>query len=324
LRDRATYGPLLTDAAFWRPVVEAIAIQSGLPVPDRLEPGYPGSCAVFIADSAWVVKIFPPFFAADHGREVEAYRLLGDRLNPNLPRLLAAGTLAGRPNLNYFVLDYRAGVALRDAASRLGAADRPAMAAVLGRLIRLTHDTPLLDSRLLDPAPDRWSAFVRERVHTCLDKLAARETIAPGLLLESAELLRSMAGELAADRPLVLVNGDLTEDHLLLQEADGHWRVSALIDWGDCMIAPAEYEWVALWFGLCGRQQALFSAVLEAAYPEVRPNRRFRQRMLAYTLIHPFGPLIVADLLKATRGDPLKNAAALQEFLWPRTLADRP
>jgi hypothetical protein len=46
--------------------------------------------------------------------------------------------------------------------------------------------------------------------------------------------------------------------------------------------------------------------------------------MLAYTLIHPFGPLIVADLLKATRGDPLKNAAALQEFLWPRTLADRP
>jgi hypothetical protein len=314
----------MSDDAFWRPVAEAIAGQTGLPLPDLLEPGYPGSCPVFIADRAWVVKIFPPFLDADHGREVAAYRLLQGRLDPYLPHLIAAGTLAGRPDLAYLVLDYRAGAALREVAVRLGPADRLPMADVLGRLIRQAHETPLPDSGPLDPAPELWSAFVGERVDACLGQLAEKATIAPRVLLEAAELLRSMVPELAADRPLVLVNGDLTEDHLLLREADGRWHVAARIDWGDCRIAPAAYEWVALWFGLCGRQPALFSAVLEAAYPERRPSRDFRQRMLAYTLIHPFGPPIIADLLEANPDAALGDLAALQEFLWPSTLADLP
>ena len=41
----------------------------------------------------------------------------------------------------------------------------------------------------------------------------------------------------------VLVNRDLTEDHLYLTAGDGRWQISGLIDFADSVIGPKELDW---------------------------------------------------------------------------------
>ena len=65
----------------------------------------------------------------------------------------------------------------------------------------------------------------------------------------------------------VLINADLTDDHLLLLYRFGTWRISALIDWADAEVGSPEYEWVAYWFILCRQNAAMFRETLRVYDP---------------------------------------------------------
>ena len=93
--------------------------------------------------------------------------------------------------------------------------------------------------------------------------------------------------------PLTLLNADLTEDHLLLTRMGEQWQISALIDWADAEVGEPVYEWVALWYSLCRRDASFFRAILRAYDPDLPLDASFRRQMLAYTLFHRFGALII-------------------------------
>ncbi len=306
---------LFTDAALWRPVVTQICREHHLAAAERVEAGFPGSNAVFVVDEQIVIKLFPPLFVHDYPVERDAYRLIGNTLD-FVPKLLLEGTYHDQIDWPYLVIEYRPGQPLRELRHLLDEANRLAVARELGRAIRAVHRLPLSGSIHFDPRPEKWQQFLRGRRTKCVDELRAKAILSESVIAE-VEIFLDTTPWLDPDFAPCFINGDLTEDHLLLSAHDGEWRFSALIDWADCEAGAPEYDWIPLWFGLCGRDIAMFRAFIRAYDPELSFDQAFRGRLLVYTFLHLFGPAIVAHALGQMGDPPIQNLAHLQKLLWP-------
>lgn len=107
----------------------------------------------------------------------------------------------------------------------------------------------------------------------------------------------------------VLLNCDLTEDHVLLSEEGGRWRVTGLIDFGDARIGHPYYDFVA---PLCHYTYGdpRLSTQLLRAYG-LPPTRDVTASLTRYCLLHEFGRL--RDFLDR---HPAANPQAFVEALW--------
>lgn len=95
-----------TDVPVWQPVVKRIFQETFVSSVERIDAGYPGSCAVFVVDQQFVIKLFPPLFPQDFPREREVYGLLRNRL-PAMPDLIAEGIYRDQIDWPYLVFLYR-------------------------------------------------------------------------------------------------------------------------------------------------------------------------------------------------------------------------
>ncbi|MCI0576829.1 MAG: aminoglycoside phosphotransferase family protein [Chloroflexi bacterium] len=313
------WGAAFTNVTLWRPLLAHLYQQAGLGELGAVEAGFPGSCAVFIVDRQVVIKLFPPFLPQDYERELDVYHLLDGRLEPYLPRLLAHGVYHDRVDYPYLALEFCPGQPIREVRQELSQSDKTIIAREVGWMIRTVHETPLDGVKAFDPRPAAWLAFLEQRRRDYLDELRHKASLPERVLEEVAGLL-AVGPNLPADFRPRLLNADLTEDHLLLVRRLGEWRISALIDWADALVGAAEYEWVALWFGLCGQDPALFREIMQAYDPAFSLDRRFRRQMLAYTFLHRFGPAIVGELLGQPGAPSIHSLADLQSWLWPPEL----
>ncbi len=120
---------------------------------------------------------------------------------------------------------------------------------------------------------------------------------------------------LEAEDELLLVSGDVTEDHILLVEGDEGWSISGLIDFADALIAPPAYEWVALWFSALRRDADALRAFLEG-YGGLTADTTFCRTAMAFTFLHEFGAEIMAEELRGEDTAALTSVQALQAILW--------
>lgn len=308
------WGRMFADTALWRPVVRQICRQEGVAAADEVEAGYPGSCAVFVVDGRVVVKIYPPMLQRDFWREQEVYRLLGKRLGRTLPAVLAQGVFQDEIEWPYLVLEFRPGQAIREVRRLIPADNLLGLAQEVGELIRAVHDTPLDGLQHFDPRPAVWQEFVRQRQTAILEELREKAILPEEIVADIAAAFEEGEPGLPADFQPRLLNADLTEDHLLLVEQEGRWRISALIDWADAEVGATAYEWPALWFGCCQRDPMMLRPILRAYDPDRRLDESFGRQALLHTLLHRFGADMVAIGLE---GRPVASLAELQARLWP-------
>lgn len=312
-----TWGRLFTDVDRWRAAVTAVwAANPSLPggrgpSPDQLVAGYPGTCAVFIVDDAAVVKFFPPFAHQDYQRERYCLRHL--TAVPYRPRLLADGVLHDRLDWPYLVTSFERGLAWRDQRSVLTPGEKHSIAAELGRTLRTLHRQPV-GSGPAWPAPDSWAALAAARLAAAPRELAELTALPSRVLAQAADLLEHTDWALDAG---VIVHADVTEDHVLVEQQVEGWRLSSLIDWADAEVAAASYEWVALWFGVCDREPGLLQTLLAAYDPTLVLDSGFTERLLAFTLLHRFGPQIIAHVLTAEEQRTCRSLEALADRLYP-------
>lgn len=309
------WGAMFTDVAQWTPTVREVCRREGIGF-EHIEAGYPGTNAVFVLDGRWVVKIYAPFCHADFELERMLYPLLSETTHIPSPRLLAEGVLEDALHWPYIVMDFKPGQSIREVRTQISTPNRIEIAMALGAMTYELHGIPLIRVAQMPNLRSDWPAFHRQRLTGCLAELKTRVGLPAPILDEIAAFLTAnVNGESA---PLMLINGDLTEDHILLEEKDGWWRVSGLLDFADALIAPRAYEWIALWFGALDRQFDEFAAFMRSYNPAILLDGAFFQEALLFTFLHQFGAGIVADVLKKWRNSPPESLAELQRVLWPK------
>lgn len=287
-----SYRRVYSDPGTWLPAMHAIAARHDLPGTPRQEPL--GTHVVF-GFGERIVKLFSPLWPQDF--QVERIALRHAQELP-APRILGEGEVEGWP---YLVLTRVAGVPAVELWAELSLAARHGIVRELGGLLRALHSAP-------PPAglPGDWEGFLEERL-----------TRAEGHH-DAPEPWRSwIRGQLRDFHPpsheYVLLNGDLTGDHVLLTEQEGGWGIGGVIDFGDARVGHPFYDFVAPLAYYTYGEPELSLALLDAYGLE--PTDENLGALTRFCLLHEFGRL--RDFLARF---PVETPQAFEEALWGRAV----
>jgi aminoglycoside phosphotransferase (APT) family kinase protein len=86
------------------------------------------------------------------------------------------------------------------------------------------------------------------------------------------------------DDQLKLTHYDLAHNHIYLSQATGTWQVMGIIDWGEAMLGPAEWDVAYLWFWTFTRDREAMRECLQTLYAQGAPPGRFARRCMAAIL----------------------------------------
>jgi Ser/Thr protein kinase RdoA (MazF antagonist) len=317
-RSWQAWGEVFTNTEIWERAVREIGRRAALPV-RTIDSGFPGSNAVFVVNErgpdAYVVKIYAPLCPEDYDLERTLHPLLNRKPEIGAPSLLAAGTLAADGTWPYIVLTLVPGEPLRDVRDDLSDTNLLAIARDLGRRVRALHTVPLDALTGLATDPASWRRLAERSLSQTLNKLRSRKILSVPVLEKVPQLVHeSLEAPETAD--LVLVSGDLTEDHIFLKETRDGWAISGLIDFADALVAPPAYEWVALWFSALDRDPSCLQATMAGYGDRVVLDAAFYRNALAFTFLHEFGAEIISDVLQRLGRPRIDSIQALQAHLW--------
>ncbi len=312
------WGQVFTDVDIWAPAVREVCRRARIPV-RSIEAGYPGSNAVFIVNkrgpSIAVVKIYAPLWPEDYAIERILHPILSRWPEIGAPHLLAEGRLCADGAWPYIVLSFVSGEPIREIREDISRRDFLAAARDLGHRLKVLHSIPTADLGGLDTSPDGWRRTAEQHLTQSIEKLRARKALPKTVLDLVPGFVRAVLQD-STTTPIVLVSGDVTEDHVLLEERDGHRTLSGLIDFADALVAPREYEWIALWFSALDRDTASLHACFEGYGGDIVTNAAFYQNALAFTFLHEFGAEIIAETLNRLGNPEIDSISALKAALW--------
>lgn len=314
--DAGRYGSWFTDTTIWRPYVEWVARRHGLAPPEVLSVGHPGSHPVFLAGGGYVVKFYAPHWPADARNEAAVYEWLQATpagVLPHPARLAADRLFPGHAAWAwpYMVFDSMRGVPLEAAAAGWSEASWITAATTLGQIVRALHEMPW-DNLASDLAV--WSECERSDLARTAPDRRRREPIWArldfgGWSAHWHEVLEE------SSRAPCLVHGDLTREHVFVEESSGPFQITGLIDWADARIGDATYELVSLYLDLFrGRPDHL--AAFRSGYgdgPMFQPG--WKRRATAFLLAYRFE---IESMLAAMR-PALSSATGIdqvEEIVW--------
>jgi len=310
----AEWGRVFTNVDIWYQAVANILTTEGLKF-TAVTAGFPGSNAVFLADQTYVVKLFAPMFEADYAKELAVYRLLSGQSTVAAPTLLAHGHYNDGNSWPYLVTTFCPGVAIREARPDMTPQQIQMVAEQLGKMIRSLHRIPINTNI---PAPLTWDNYFKGRIPAVMSALHEKNLLSFDLTEALKEHLHNAQTFILTAKALLL-HADLTEDHLLLTNDHEQWSISGIIDFADIEVAPKEYEWIPLWFGLLDCNPDALLSFMRSYDSDQRLDEQWRDRMLAMTFLHRYGVPIVASAL-GERAKTLRTLEELKEALWPSKL----
>ena len=258
------YGEHLADPVYWGPYVREVLDRHGLPAAP-VEPPFPGSFPTFLVGDV-VVKLFGDAFDGQRSSEIEAavHGLLATERKIPAPALLASGRLFYTPpTWPYLVTQRVPGTAIRDVqvTAEFGAHVAAGLGAIVANLHQLTPPAKVLDRDLL------------ERLRNEAPARLARYGLPAHLVEQVPEFLAD------AEPATTLVHGDITADHVFI-DGDG---ITAIIDWGDALVADRNYEFPAVFLdALRGDGDHLNAFLAAADWPRDQIARRVLQGILEF------------------------------------------
>lgn len=250
--------------ARWAPALDALRATWRLP--DDAWSRLPGGedSAVF-ASGPDVVKLVPPFLAADPAREVAVLRRLA--LSVPTPRVLDVAELEGWTAVRMSRLD---GVRATDVWSSLPRADQRRLLTRIGALLRELWATPL------EPSDgDPLALFERLRVRA--DRHASA-----GFDATTAYLAR-IDGSLPAP---ALLHLDLHDGNFLVAERGSRWELSGVLDLVASRAFYPPLDLVTPGVFLARGDGAAVRALLDGAGLDLDP-----EDLAAWHVLHPFSDL---------------------------------
>jgi hygromycin-B 7''-O-kinase len=248
----AEYRRRFSDPHFGLDLAEVVADRCRLPRP--LVRQIEGSNLVFKAGDGLWLKISPPFWIDAFEAELRVTEAVRGRLPARVPSILESGALE---DWRYLVSADVPGVQIQKVLPSLAEADLESIAAELGQFMRAFHAVVLPD---LERPFGTWARYLNERLANTRDLHLSRG-VDPIRVEQITTLLAKREPELRALGPPVLIHADLTDEHIMLVERAGRWRLSGVLDLADAMQAPAALDlispFVELFRGRRGPQRRL-------------------------------------------------------------------
>lgn len=232
--DFSTYETLFKQNELWLPVMQHLCRQHGLPA-SELQRCSTGSAIVYRC-AGHILKLFAPIWPGECAREVLGLSACHS-LPVSVPELTGSGQCE---NWDYLIMQELPGHSLGDLWPTLPTAAQQPLLVQMADIMRALHSLPLPQQG--DLGPD-WPGFVSTQ---CAG--FARQQLARGLSAAWTEALHDWLHAHLSRLPesaSVLLHSDLTDDHFLVQEIQGQWRITGLIDFGDLMQGHPWYEFGA-------------------------------------------------------------------------------
>jgi hygromycin-B 7''-O-kinase len=262
------YHRVYGDSQIWSKAVHEVAARHRLPgrgVRQTL-----GSHVVYRFGD-YIVKLYLPMWFEDY--RVERIALPSISGLPT-PRIFADDEIEGWP---YLVMSHVPGVPAGEVWRTLSAEDRISIGCQIGEAIRLLHQTSLPDG-----LPADWPSFIKERIDRAESHHHAPEPW-------RSWIRQQLAGFREPELEHVLLNCDLTEDHILLLEQNGRWTISGIIDFGDARIGHPYYDFIAPLAHYAYGEPEVSKALLMGYGLEVTDS--VTESLTKYCLLHEFGKL---------------------------------
>lgn len=261
------YSKVYADTSVWLPAAKVIGARHGLAA-SELRRATLGTNVVFRTETR-ILKLFCGLWYDDFRSE---YAALSHVQGLPVPEIIAAGELEGWP---YLVMSIVPGVPALEVWGSLDLKIQTSIMRELGQLLRQLHGHPPVAELATD-----WSAFLRERIARSDAHHRADEPW-------RTWIRERVTGFAEPSFEPVLLNADITEDHLLLSERGGSWGISGLIDFGDARMGHAYYDFVApLAFYTFG-QPSLSHSLVESYGLQL--TAEVMGRLTTYCLLHEFG-----------------------------------
>jgi hygromycin-B 7''-O-kinase len=270
-----------------------------------------GSNLVAAVDNRWIVKIFPPFHRHQWESEHRVLaRLQGEKLPLRVPLLIAVGTRSD--GWFYVITDKLPGVTLETCWDQLGAQERARVLEQIGSTMATIHRLPLGE---LSTLPPEWSSFLSEQKLHCRKRHLTRG--APPWFEQGLEdLLRKWATQ-DEDQDRVLLTGEYTPFNLLAQRDATGWQLTGMIDYGDAMVGPADYDLLGPAMFSCRGDSRLIAALLRGYFGEnCAMTEPRRMRLMALAVLHRYANFDVQLCIPGWR-ERADSFESLAELVWP-------
>lgn len=238
--------------------------------------------AVYRVDGERYLKIYGPGaawqFQVERSvlRTIEAYREIP------APRIITVGELTqGWP---YIVMTEVAGATAEEIWDSLPRSEQLALAGEIGRITAAIHRLPQEKLAAVE------QAFGGMREHTTryrdqhIAAIEATESISVKQRDDLIHFIQVEAWEHLNGTP-VLAHFDLAHNHIYLTRERGRVRVTGIIDWGEAMLGPAEWDIAYLWFWTFSGDRQAMRECFRTLYADSHPPERFARRCLA-SLFH--------------------------------------
>ena len=315
------YRRIFTDAAYWRPFVEAVCRRHDLaPITDIRTSPVPGTCPVFIVGEQFVVKFFGHLFSgrASFAAERDAFDLLAQDTELPVPHMLAAGALLESGEWPYLISEWRPGRSVGELRAQLSQEAMAMVAAEVGRMAQHLHALPLRETETLRPNWDAFANLLEKQRPNCAARHARAGYLPPHLVEQIDNFL--LPSDQLIDQGAIpkLLHADLTADNILLVEENDTWRISALIDFGDAIVGDPLFELIPVYLDLlAGDQQLLRLFTTNCGLGETLDKTQ-AVKLLNFCLLHPFD--VLAGLFeRAPEGRELPDLHSLSRWLWQPT-----
>lgn len=269
-----------------------------------------GSNFVIQVNENIIVKIYFPFLRNQFDAESAVLNAIEGRLKIKTPKLQFSGELDSWPYIGMSIVN---GTSLSKVWPTLNHSNRILIMKDLGKLISAFHEIPI--EQLTKKLSSDWHKFLNSQILGCIDR-HLKTNLPANLLLGLPSYLPRSVTEIWDEKRLTLISGDFTPEHILLNETNGHWSISGLIDFADSMVGQPEYDFSGpATFITVGETGLLKEMLISYGYTDSDLDGAFSKRMMQLTLLHRFANF--REQLKIINWESqFDKIEDLEKYLW--------
>ncbi len=277
IADDAAYDAIYKQESALQPTIDALRAPSAFGA-GALERWEVGSALLYGLGEDRVFKVYPPLYAEEALIEERVHRAAyGADLGLEIPELLDVGEAHG---WRWLLMRRLPGVCAKRVWEDVPHASKVHIMGAPGVWMRRFHHDSGVQAVRVPERPDKIPGL---RAQVC--QTHRRRGATEGWLAQ----IESFLGEWRPEDARHIVHADLHPGNLMLQEVEGGWRLTGILDFADTWSAPLAYDLGAPLVYMAGGDAGLTRALLDGVYAGEWTHST--RALFSWVLIHQFSSL---------------------------------